>query len=65
MAETPRRASYEVRLNRGLQLGVLWISAQKGRALRIEITWQPTDHTRKAEGAQAITALLNTLPVEG
>ncbi len=61
----PYRSTYLLTLNRGHHFGALHISATKGRALRISITWEPTNHTRKAEGAVAIIGLLNNLPTEG
>ncbi|MER6176671.1 hypothetical protein [Streptosporangium sp. NPDC001681] len=63
--DEPHRSIYTLVLDRGLHFGTLHISAAKGRALRISITWQLTNKTRKAEGARAIIGLLNNLPKEG
>ncbi|MFI6889131.1 hypothetical protein [Streptosporangium canum] len=63
--DEPHRSTYMLTLDRGLHFGTFHVSATKGRALRISITWQLTNKTRKAEGASAIIGLLNNLPKEG
>ncbi|MFD8529494.1 hypothetical protein ACFV0L_18940 [Streptosporangium canum] len=59
------RRVYELTLDRRMYFGVLYISADKGRALRISLTWQPDLTNRTAEGASQIIGLLNTLPTYG
>ncbi|TMR10983.1 hypothetical protein ETD86_37340 [Nonomuraea turkmeniaca] len=48
--------------------GVLYVSKQKGRALRITLTWHPprqAHQTRRAEGAHAIHGLLRQFTPDG
>ncbi|MFB4284805.1 hypothetical protein ACBJ59_56725 [Nonomuraea sp. MTCD27] len=63
--DEPYRRIYQLRLSRGLYFGTLDVSADKGRALRISLTWQPNLTTRKRTGATHIIGLLNTLPEQG
>ncbi|MFD0478102.1 hypothetical protein ACFQ0B_65445 [Nonomuraea thailandensis] len=61
----PYRRIYQLRLSRGLYFGTLDVSAAKGRALRISLTWQTNLSTRKRDGATQIIGLLNCLPEQG
>ncbi|MEV0994322.1 hypothetical protein [Nonomuraea sp. NPDC050202] len=63
--DKPYRRIYQLRLSRGWYFGTLDVSASKGRALRISLTWQPNRSTRKRDGATHIIGLLNTLPQHG
>lgn len=63
--EEPYRRIYKLRLSRGLYFGTLDVSADKGRALRISLTWQSNLSTRECTGATYIIGLLNTLPAQG
>ncbi|NRQ31231.1 hypothetical protein HII36_05190 [Nonomuraea sp. NN258] len=63
--DTPYRRIYQLRLSRGWYFGTLDVSADKGRALRISMTWQPNRTNRKGSGASRIIGLLNTLPQHG
>ncbi|WP_214317123.1 hypothetical protein [Nonomuraea sediminis] len=63
--EEPYRRIYQLRLSRGLYFGTLDVSADKGRALRITLTWQLNHSTRKCSGATHIIGLLNCLPEQG
>jgi hypothetical protein len=63
--DEPYRRIYKLRLSRGLYFGTLDVSADKGRALRISMTWQPNMTNRKGSGASEIIGLLNTLPEHG
>ncbi|MEV0379721.1 hypothetical protein [Nonomuraea sp. NPDC050643] len=63
--DEPHRRIYQLRLSRGLYFGTLDVSADKGRALRISLTWQPNLSKRERAGATYIIGLLNTLPEQG
>ncbi|MEU7911404.1 hypothetical protein [Microbispora bryophytorum] len=63
--DAPYRRIYQVALSRGMYFGTLDVSADKGRALRMSMTWQPNSTKRTAEGASRIIGLLNTLPAYG
>ncbi|WP_433426200.1 hypothetical protein ACQP1V_42960 (plasmid) [Microtetraspora malaysiensis] len=61
----PYRRVYSIPISRGMYFGVLDVSADKGRALRISLTWQPNNTNRKRSGASEIIGLLNCLPQYG
>ncbi|MEU1880907.1 hypothetical protein ABZ470_26670 [Streptosporangium sp. NPDC020072] len=61
----PYRRVYQLRLSRGLYLGALDVSADKGRSLRISLTWVPNRTKREGGGASEIIDLLNCLPEHG
>ncbi|MEU7891777.1 hypothetical protein AB0B45_02805 [Nonomuraea sp. NPDC049152] len=63
--DEPYRRIYQLRLSRGMYFGTLDVSADKGRALRISLTWQPNSSTRTAAGGSHIIGLLNCLPEHG
>ncbi|MFI6497099.1 hypothetical protein [Nonomuraea typhae] len=63
--DEPYRRMYQLQLSRGLYFGTLDVSANKGRALRISLTWQPNLSTRQRDGSTHIIGLLNTLPDQG
>jgi|SRR5690606_17441997 len=68
--DAPHGASWELTLDQPGRpwFGVLYVSKQKGRALRASITWHPQDRphkTRKAEGATAIRALIDQITPHG
>lgn len=63
--DEPYRRIYQLRLSRGWYFGTLDVSADKGRALRISISWQPNMTNRKGSGASEIIGLLNCLPEHG
>ncbi|GAA4600391.1 hypothetical protein GCM10023194_81490 [Planotetraspora phitsanulokensis] len=60
--DQPYRSVYQLRLSKGPYFGTFDVSASKGRALRMSITWQPNESNRKAEGTSHIIGLLNCLP---
>ncbi|MEV4472891.1 hypothetical protein [Nonomuraea sp. NPDC049504] len=63
--DEPYRRVYSIPLSRGMYFGELVVSADKGRALRMSMTWQPNMTNRKAIGGSHIIGLLNTLPDHG
>ncbi|TMR99587.1 hypothetical protein [Nonomuraea basaltis] len=70
VADAPHRSVWEVTLDKpGTPwFGVLHVSARKGRALRITLTWHTAGRphaTRKVEGARDIRALINQVTPRG